>query len=318
MRVPKSDRRGSRSAYVRIDCPAGFGGRRMRPPSKDGSRPGPRRRPRDGPKNCRRRSASRDARRPDHPAGGADQRRRQQGARRSSNEYGTRPLMIGAAHRAGRQGRCGRGRLAQALTFGGQPSRWSRRARRIVSDPVDLAVPPLRQRRRQPLPAGRSRRPRPVHWDGRQTAYISGPAITRPSRLQAGQHDQVALFLSEILVDAAARRARRRHLRRFDHRRRRLDASTPTTAGPTSSPSAWPRAGRNVAVVNEGISGARVLRDRMGTNALARFDRDVLSQPHADTVVLMMGINDIGWPGRCSRPTTRSRPPTTSSPATSS
>ena len=34
----------------------------------------------------------------------------------------------------------------------------------------------------------------------------------------------------------------------------------------------------------------------MGDNALARFDRDVLSQPHADTVVLMMGINDIGWP----------------------
>jgi lysophospholipase L1-like esterase len=34
----------------------------------------------------------------------------------------------------------------------------------------------------------------------------------------------------------------------------------------------------------------------MGDNALARFDRDVLSQPRADTVILMMGINDIGWP----------------------
>ena len=31
-------------------------------------------------------------------------------------------------------------------------------------------------------------------------------------------------------------------------------------------------------------------------NALARFDRDVLSHSQADTVVLMMGINDIGWP----------------------
>ena len=31
-------------------------------------------------------------------------------------------------------------------------------------------------------------------------------------------------------------------------------------------------------------------------NALARFDDDVLSHPHADTVVLMMGIKDIGWP----------------------
>jgi lysophospholipase L1-like esterase len=49
-------------------------------------------------------------------------------------------------------------------------------------------------------------------------------------------------------------------------------------------------------VINEGISGARVLRDRMGDNALARFDRDVLSHPRADTIVLLMGINDIGWP----------------------
>ena len=49
-------------------------------------------------------------------------------------------------------------------------------------------------------------------------------------------------------------------------------------------------------MLNEGISGARVLRDRMGANALARFDRDVLRHRHADTVILMMGINDIGWP----------------------
>ena len=73
-------------------------------------------------------------------------------------------------------------------------------------------------------------------------------------------------------------------------------------------------------MVNEGISGARVLRDRMGDNALARFDRDVLSQPHADTVVLMMGINDIGWPDTILVPAGRAGAdrPTTSSPATSS
>ena len=51
-----------------------------------------------------------------------------------------------------------------------------------------------------------------------------------------------------------------------------------------------------MSVLNEGISGARVLTDRMGDNALARFDRDVLSHPKVSTVVLMMGINDIGWP----------------------
>jgi lysophospholipase L1-like esterase len=35
----------------------------------------------------------------------------------------------------------------------------------------------------------------------------------------------------------------------------------------------------------------------MGVNALARFDRDVLSKPYVDIVVVMIGINDIGWAG---------------------
>ncbi|TIO29684.1 MAG: SGNH/GDSL hydrolase family protein [Mesorhizobium sp.] len=56
-------------------------------------------------------------------------------------------------------------------------------------------------------------------------------------------------------------------------------------------------ANRKVAVVNEAFSGNRVLTDGMGVNALARFDSDVLSHPNVSTVVVMMGINDIGWPG---------------------
>lgn len=47
-------------------------------------------------------------------------------------------------------------------------------------------------------------------------------------------------------------------------------------------------------VMNEGISGNRVLADGAGVNVQARFDRDVLSQPDVRTVVLMEGINDIG------------------------
>jgi lysophospholipase L1-like esterase len=48
------------------------------------------------------------------------------------------------------------------------------------------------------------------------------------------------------------------------------------------------------AVMNEGISGNRVLTDGAGVSAQARFDRDVLSQPDVRTVVLLEGINDIG------------------------
>ena len=53
---------------------------------------------------------------------------------------------------------------------------------------------------------------------------------------------------------------------------------------------------RGTAVVNAGISGARLLGDRMGVNAAARFELDVLSQPGAHTAIVLMGINDIGWP----------------------
>jgi lysophospholipase L1-like esterase len=43
-----------------------------------------------------------------------------------------------------------------------------------------------------------------------------------------------------------------------------------------------------------GISGNRVLREGAGSSAVARFDRDVLSQSGAKWVMLLEGINDIG------------------------
>ena len=52
-----------------------------------------------------------------------------------------------------------------------------------------------------------------------------------------------------------------------------------------------------LAVLNAGISGNRVLHDLVGTNALARLDRDVLVQSGAKYVVVLEGINDFGIPG---------------------
>jgi lysophospholipase L1-like esterase len=46
-------------------------------------------------------------------------------------------------------------------------------------------------------------------------------------------------------------------------------------------------------VLNEGISGNKILTDGAGVSALARFDRDVLAQPNAKTVILLEGINDL-------------------------
>ncbi|HWR17740.1 MAG TPA: SGNH/GDSL hydrolase family protein [Terriglobales bacterium] len=52
---------------------------------------------------------------------------------------------------------------------------------------------------------------------------------------------------------------------------------------------------RHVAVLNAGIIGNRVLRDEIGPNAIARFDRDVLRRPGVKCLVLLEGINDIDW-----------------------
>jgi lysophospholipase L1-like esterase len=48
-------------------------------------------------------------------------------------------------------------------------------------------------------------------------------------------------------------------------------------------------------IVNAGIHGNRLLRDGAGPNALARFDRDVLAVPGVTDIILLEGINDIGW-----------------------
>lgn len=57
-----------------------------------------------------------------------------------------------------------------------------------------------------------------------------------------------------------------------------------------------------LAVTNEGIGGNRILHDGAGVSALARFDRDVLAQPGVTNLIVLEGINDIGWPHMKPRP----------------
>jgi lysophospholipase L1-like esterase len=213
-----------------------------------------------------------------------------------SNEYGDQPLVIGAAHVA----LAGSGVTIvpgsdHALTFGGKTSATVPPGAPILSDPVDLAVAPLGGLAVS-LFLPEISPTTTWHNEGVQTAYISGEGdFTGAAEFKPAQTIRSRIFLSGIMVEAAP------------DARAVVTFGDSITDGATSTPDAnhrWPdflaerlnKAGARVAVVNEGISGARVLRDRMGDNALARFDRDVLSHPRADTVVLMMGINDIGWP----------------------
>ena len=51
-------------------------------------------------------------------------------------------------------------------------------------------------------------------------------------------------------------------------------------------------------IVNAGIGSNRLLNDTPSTNALSRFDRDVLSVPGVKAVIVLLGINDIQYSRR--------------------
>jgi lysophospholipase L1-like esterase len=214
-----------------------------------------------------------------------------------SNEYGAQPLVIGTAHVAlAGEGSAIVGGSDRPLTFGGEASVTVPAGAPVLSDPVDLEVPDLGSVAVS-LFLPEITPTSTFHWEGVQTAYISGEGdFAGAADFEAAETITSRVFLTEIMVDAAP------------DARAIVTFGDSITDGATSTVDAnhrWPdflaerlhEADARVAVINQGISGARVLRDRMGDNALARFDRDVLSHPRADSVVLMMGINDIGWPG---------------------
>ena len=213
-----------------------------------------------------------------------------------SNEYGPWPLKVGAAHIALSDKGCAIvAGSDKPLTFGGRPSIVIPPGAPAVSDPVELSVAPLSS----VVVSFFVPDVTPVttfHWDACQTTYvIAGNKIGEPD-FKAGSTFTARVLLRQILVDAPA------------NARAIVAFGDSITDGNNSTPDTnrrWPdvlarrlaeAGGPPVAVLNEGISGARILTDRMGVNALARFDRDVLRHRHADTVILMMGINDIGWP----------------------
>jgi len=214
-----------------------------------------------------------------------------------TNEYGSRPLVIGAAHVAlADKGPAILAGSDRPLTFGGKASFELPPGAPAISDPVDLDVPALANISIS-LFLPQVSPTTSMHWDGHETAFIVKGDQTGEADFKSDSTIVSRLFVSEVMVDAAPGV---RAVVAFG------DSITDGDGSTVDGNDRWPNVlaarlvktgGAPVAVLNQGISGAKVLSDRMGVNALARFDRDVLSEPHADTVTLMMGINDIGWPG---------------------
>jgi lysophospholipase L1-like esterase len=211
-----------------------------------------------------------------------------------SNEYGTQALQIGAAHIAAAGEAAGStGGPGRALTFGGQATVTVPAGAPVISDPVEMDVAPL-GRLAVSLYFPQTTPVTTIHWDGLQPAQIAAGNVASASAIRADSVVNSRLFLSAVLVQAAPGT---RSVVAFG------DSITDGAASTPGTDQRWPDflarrlAGRNVAVLNAGISGGRVLKNHMGPNALARFDRDVLGQPSVAGVVLLMGINDISWPG---------------------
>jgi lysophospholipase L1-like esterase len=216
---------------------------------------------------------------------------------RLSNTYGTKPLTLTAVHVAARKEKSsivpGTDR---ALTFGGRSSFTIPPGARAVSDAVNLELPDRSDVAISVYVAGRTELTT-AHGTVPYASYVSetgnftaapdlATARTQPSWYWIDGVDVVApagvgaiVAFGDSITDGAA--------------------STPDTNG------SWPSVlaarllaagSTRTAVLNRGISGNRVLHDGAGVNALARFDADVLAQPGVSTMILIEGINDIGFP----------------------
>jgi lysophospholipase L1-like esterase len=219
------------------------------------------------------------------------------------NEFGTAPLMIGAASIALRDKDAKiAANSSRALAFSGKPSVSIPAGASMISDPVDENVPAMADLAIDlflPDEMTAITSPLTVHAGASQTNYVSSTgnfagsadlpvSTTTPSwylleRVEVtAPNDTGAIVTFGDSITDGARSTPNTNNRWPDHLSKRL----------------LERGGNaKLAVLNAGIGGNRLLSDSIanfGINALARFDRDVLAQPGAEYVIVLEGINDIG------------------------
>lgn len=218
---------------------------------------------------------------------------------RLSNEYGMKPLRIGAAHVAlvNANGASIAG-TQRTVTFGGRAGALIPPGAPWVSDPTDLILP-VRARLQISLYLPDDTGLCACHAVGGATATVSpeGDFTSKPFTPIATFTARA--FLSEVDVRATSARPvvvafgdsiTDGFLSSIDTDRRWPDRLAERLA-------ADPRF-RGFGVANAGIGGNRILADGaialFGQSAVARFDRDVLSLPGVSTVIMLEGVNDIG------------------------
>jgi len=213
---------------------------------------------------------------------------------RLSNAFGTEPLAIDAASiglSAG-PGQAGASAL-QPLRFGGSAAVTIPAGAEYLSDPVELAhaagadlavslhfaAAPARQTGHPGARAtsylARGNRVLDAAWSGADKVtrwyQLSGVEVLAA----APTHAVVAI--GDSITDGYGVEPDT-YGRWSDHLATRLRAAGITDLG----------------VINAGIGGGRLLRDGLGPNLVARFERDVLARPGVSHAIVMIGVNDFG------------------------
>jgi lysophospholipase L1-like esterase len=219
---------------------------------------------------------------------------------RLASAFGSTPVKVGAAHIALRSKESAIVEGSdRKLMFGGKPDATIGPGVVLVSDPVDLNVPAVADVAVSLYFPGETGPPT-NHSTGLHTTYISkqGDTASAPVMTDVTTTEQY-YWLAGIEVLAPEKTAL---VVAFG------DSITDGARSTSETNHAWPallaarlaakKDASHVAVANMGIGGNRVLRDGSGVSALARLDRDVLTQPGVKWMMLLEGINDIGREAR--------------------
>lgn len=215
---------------------------------------------------------------------------------RLSNAFGTAPLTISAASVA-RSADNATSRIVpatlHALTFGGAASVTIPAGADYFSDPVDLAVAPgadLAITLHLPIPPDRQT----GHPGARAHSHFAHGRQVMAEMLAGAKTSTRWYVIGGVEVDAPGARA--------------LvilgDSITDGYGVQPNTNTRWPDrlavrlranpATRDMAVLNAGIGGNRLHLDGTGPNALARFEREVLTPPGVTHLLVIEGINDLG------------------------
>ena len=224
---------------------------------------------------------------------------------RLSNEYGATPLLIASVTVATPSDPASiRPGSIHTVTFGGHQSVTIAAGAPVLSDPVAFPVASGAELSISLYFAKRVATPT-LHALALKRAVVSQHGDhTRAEKIEGGVESRSSISVTAVLVPA---QPSQRLVVAFG------DSVTDGDGSTVEADDNWPGdlnrrlaktpEGSKLAVVNAGIAGNRLLTDGsdisvgFGVSGLARFDRDALALPGVTHIVLLEGLNDIGFPG---------------------